>query len=172
MVIIMNILVSPESRSSFESIKANSTYEHLGFTLIELVVVIALVSILVSLAVPSFTSLMADQRAKNAATDLFTALTHARGEALSRNANVTLSPKNGTWQTGWQVLGTNAEVLDDYPAITNATINGPASVVYRSSGRIAGSAAPVFVINVTHASVVRCVSLDLSGRPYERTPSC
>lgn len=155
---------------SFTTIKGSSP--RTGFTLIELVVVIAMIAILVTLAMPSFTMLIADQRAKSAASDLYMSLTRARGEALSRNANVTISPKTGGWQAGWQVLAPTSQVIEEYPAITNATISGPDNVVYRSSGRIANLKPVIFNITVTNASMVRCVALDLSGRPYEKTPSC
>src|SRR5512140_629382 len=75
-----------------------------GFTLTELLVVIAVASILAALAAPSFTDLIASKRAQAVASELYFSLLKARSEALTRNANVTLSPKAGGWQTGWQIL--------------------------------------------------------------------
>ena len=52
-----------------------------GFTLIELMVTIAIAAILATLAAPSFREYIVSQRIKNASFDLFTALTLARSEA-------------------------------------------------------------------------------------------
>src|SRR3970040_2076707 len=75
-----------------------------GFTLIEVMGAVALVAILTSLAGSSFVRLIADQRAKAAATDLFTALNVARSEAIKHNLNVTLQPKSGDWAHGWVIV--------------------------------------------------------------------
>ncbi|WP_459572191.1 GspH/FimT family protein [Cupriavidus sp. 8B] len=87
-----------------------------------------------------------------------------------RNANVTLSPKTGGWQNGWQILDPSnaANVLDDRGTTSGATVTGPANVVYRASGRLQAGAAPSFVISTVAGSTTnyQCVSVDLNGRPY------
>jgi type IV fimbrial biogenesis protein FimT len=60
----------------------------IGFTLIELMVVVALVAILLSLAAPSFTSTLARKRLEGVASELATDLHYARSEAMQRNASV------------------------------------------------------------------------------------
>ena len=119
-----------------------------GFTLIEVLMAIAIAGILVSLAAPSFVRIIADQRAKAAATDLVTALNVTRSEAVKHNANVTLQPKAGGWANGWQVKDPDggADLLD-----ANATgvpmAGGPASVIYNGGGRLVGAAAaPSFLV--------------------------
>jgi type IV fimbrial biogenesis protein FimT len=143
-----------------------------GFTLIELVTVVAVVSLLTVAAAPSFSDLVANHRTKNAATDLYVALAKARSEAVKRNASVTVSPNAGVdWQSGWKIVDTNVVpnvVLDTRGAVAGAAIaGGPASVVYQSSGRIQGNAGVVFTITGAAASAPkRCVTASLSGRPY------
>ncbi|AQV94107.1 prepilin-type N-terminal cleavage/methylation domain-containing protein [Cupriavidus necator] len=149
----------------------------MGFTLIELMAAVAIAGILAALAAPSFSSLIASQRAKAVASELFGSLSRTRSEAIMRNTAVTLSPKAGSWQSGWQILDPSnaANVLDDHGSAGGMTINGPASVTYRASGRLGAGAAPSFLITATagSATAYQCVSVDLSGRPYMvAAPSC
>lgn len=145
-----------------------------GFTLPELMVVVAIVGILAAIAAPSFSSLIANQRNKAAATDLYIALSKARSEAIKRNTNVTLSPKTGGWQAGWEILDPSdaSKKIEDHAAITGGTITGPASVTYRSSGRVQGSATPAFDITVSGTSNHVCVTVNLSGLPSQKSSSC
>ncbi len=143
--------------------------------MVELLVVVAIIGILASLAAPSFSELIRSQRMKSMATDLNASLTLARSEAIKRNTNVTLAPATaGSWQSGWQIadpdnVGSNIEV---HSAFTGLTATGPDSVTYRSSGRIQGSVAPAFNISAPGSTAQRCVSVDLSGRPYVKAEGC
>jgi type IV fimbrial biogenesis protein FimT len=68
---------------------ANIKYNS-GFTLIEMIVTVAIVAILASIAVPSFSSLIERNRATVAANEMVSALLLARSEALKRRNNVTV----------------------------------------------------------------------------------
>ena len=59
-----------------------------GFTLIELMVVVALASVILTLAVPSFIGMLAKKRLEGLAQELGTDLQYARSEAVQRNADV------------------------------------------------------------------------------------
>lgn len=137
-------------------------------------VAVAVVGILSAMAAPSFSDLIAKQRAKAAATDLYLALAKARSEAIKRNSNVTLSPKSGNWAGGWDIVNPSDATakLEDHNAVTGATITGPASVVYLTTGRVRGSTKPEFDISVTGSSAHICVSVDLSGLPTQKSTSC
>lgn len=144
-----------------------------GFSMVELMVVLAITGILAALAMPSFTELIEGQRARSAATDLMVALTRTRSEAIKRNANVTLSPKSGDWANGWQAPDpTTGTIIEDHAAINGLAIGGPASVVYQSSGRVQGGTAPSFPISGDFTGSARCVAVDLSGRPKIEAGSC
>lgn len=141
----------------------------------ELLIVLAIVGILTSLAAPSFSQFIKSQKIKSMATDLNASLSLARSEAVKRNKNVTLLPTTaGSWQNGWQIedpdnVGNNIQV---HSAFAGLTVTGPASVIYRSSGRISGTAAPAFNLSAAGVSDQRCVSVDLSGRPYVKAAAC
>jgi type IV fimbrial biogenesis protein FimT len=145
-----------------------------GFSLIELVTVLAVAAVLVTLALPSFSNLISANRARGATTDLYVALTKTRSEALKRNANVTLSPNAAGWQAGWQILDANGNVLDTHAAVNGVTItNGPANVIYQSSGRVQGNTAQAFLITGSGSSPAqRCVSTAPNGRPYIKSSAC
>jgi type IV fimbrial biogenesis protein FimT len=83
-----------------------------GFTLIELMVTLAIIAIVVMIGAPSFNNLIARTRMTASINEFVTALNVARNEAVKRNVTVTLrksdnksSSKNGTnWEDGWDLF--------------------------------------------------------------------
>ncbi len=72
-----------------------------GFTLIELMIVLALVAIIASFAVPSFSTIIANGRIASYSNDVVGVLTYARAEAIKRGRTVRVSPATGNdWATG------------------------------------------------------------------------
>jgi type IV fimbrial biogenesis protein FimT len=141
-----------------------------GFTLVELLTVVAVLVVLTLIAVPSFNELTRSQRVQIAAMDLFTSLLRARSESIKQNTDVTLSPA-GTWATGWAVAvgGTN---IDTHAAMSNISISDPGVVTYRSSGRLAGTTKPKFSVSATQTATKRCVQVNLSGEPVVTSGAC
>jgi type IV fimbrial biogenesis protein FimT len=144
-----------------------------AFTLVELVVTLAVSSILISVAAPSFSKMIATQRVKAAGTDLYIALSKARSEALKRNTSVIVTPlTSGHWESGWTIaeLSDSTQKTDDHDPIRNIVISGPSEVTYRASGRVtATGASTTFDISATGVTTHICVSVDLSGRPYQKS---
>lgn len=144
-----------------------------GFTLLELMVTVSVLAILTTVAVPAYSNLIANQRAKAAALDLYTDLIRSRSEALKRRSSITLQASSTVWESGWLVADASSATLsvhDATPTITIRAANGtsnPAAVVYQSSGRLAGGTAPTFVVASSAVTgIAYCVSADLSGRPF------
>lgn len=169
-----SLLASQTKRSN---VRARSLALVRGFTLIELMVTIGILGILVTLAAPSFTTIIANQRVKGAATDLYIALAKARSEALKLNADVTVAPKSvGHWEGGWKTsfvhLTNGLTTIEDHSAITGVTVSGPANAVYQGSGRVKGATAPSFDIVSAAGNINRCVLVDLSGLPYLKKTAC
>jgi type IV fimbrial biogenesis protein FimT len=151
-----------------------------GFTLVELMVVVAILGVMAMIAGPSFSGLIADQRAKNASSDLFTALATARSEAIKRNTKITLQQKTGGWAKGWELfdpddattkLLVHGELAD---ATVTTTPTSLTSVTWLSSGRVQGTTSPGFTISTTtgNSTSTRMLCLDISGRPYVNSSSC
>jgi type IV fimbrial biogenesis protein FimT len=152
-----------------------------GFTLVELMAVVAILSILMALAAPSFTAFSSSQRLRGASTDLVTTLIAARSEAIKRNAEVTVSAQvvagNANWGRGWTATANGGVQIDrkDISAGHVAGSNAPAAIVFDGSGRItAGGEVRIQFSDGRGDAVVapRCVSVDLSGRPYTQVGVC
>jgi type IV fimbrial biogenesis protein FimT len=139
--------------------------------MVELLVSIAIAAVLTTVAIPSFSGLIASQRAKTAASELFASFLAARADAITLNTNVTVSPLAGGWNAGgWWIRDPANNVLDSHGAVASVTITpNPAAttVTYRPSGRVAAGSTAFFVVTTTSGSTTnnQCISLNLSGRP-------
>ncbi len=137
----------------------------LGISLIEVLVVLAIIAILTTLAIPVFKQ---DNKAL-LTSQLTTDLAMARIEAIRRNTAVTLCPStdqetctNTTdWQTGWiMFVDDNNDFLKNpdngvEPKITthnteispraNAFFKGPTAIQFRSNGRVLSTSSPTVI---------------------------
>ena len=76
-----------------------------GFTLIELMVTVAIAAVLLVVAVPSFVSFQRNSELTSATNSFVAAINAARGEAMKRGMNAMLVPSTGTdWSSGWTVF--------------------------------------------------------------------
>jgi len=103
--------------------RKNYQSKEAGFTLIELIITLAVAIILMSVAVPSFNTAIKNNRLATQTNQLVSALNTARSEAVSRSAQVTMcrtsngtscNTSSGGWETGWLVFADTDEdgVLD------------------------------------------------------------
>ena len=146
---------------------------HTGFTAIEMLVALTIIGILVSIAAPSFQTLIVSTRVKSGASDLYGALVFSRSEAIKRNANVTLTPVSGAWANGWQVAA-GATVLASHGALANLRVDCPSgttcaqTLTYGRNGRLTSGGISLVVDVPVPSSprrvAMRCVNIDLSGR--------
>lgn len=174
----------------------NTRMRQKGLTLIELLVTLTIVGVLVSLAVPGFTSFLAKRAIAASLSDLASDFRLARSEALRRgrtvsicrSSNGTSCATSGSWSLGWIVfidpnpssppsVGTGDEVIRVQGAPTGiASILGAAGadpttgVTFQSTGwaRAAG-ATLVFTPTFSGSSgSTRLFCISNQGRPSVR----
>ncbi len=135
-----------------------------GFTLIELMVVIVIAAILLSVAVPSFDSLIKRNNVDSLQSKLSGAVATARTEAASRNRVITICRSSneanctaGTWADGWVIFEDNDSdgvvdagdiLIDVYRNISDYTIksSGGNSISFNSQGFMTGGSSTVLTI--------------------------
>lgn len=142
-----------------------------GFTLLELLVAIAVLAIVAAIAVPSFAEIVRQNRATNLANSMVSALSLARSEAVKRGAQASVSALNGDWATGWQVRAEGNE-LRRWPT-ENATVSSSATAItFNPRGRLAASSGIQITVGIDTAQ--RCVQVSLSGsaRVSEERGAC
>ncbi len=118
-----------------------------GFTLIELMVTLAVAAILLLVAAPSFVTFKRNSELTSATNSLVGAISAARGEALKRGLSAVVIPANGNdWSTGWTVFidSNNNQVLD--PTETVTLQQGPLAGYFTASGQSTGLASLTYVM--------------------------
>jgi len=133
-----------------------SLNKNTGFTLFELMITLAIIAILSTLAVPSFTSIIQNNRMVTQLNELNSALSIARSEAIKRGTTVTVCNSadqiecSGSWDksnNGWIVfvdmnnddVTTDAgeEILKVHYALSGGNklnFNNTAKISYSASG--------------------------------------
>lgn len=123
------------------------TSQHAGFTLIELMVTLAVAAIILSTAVPGFRQLIQSNKVAASINEFVSALHLARSEAIKRGKDVTVCKSSdgaacattGGWEQGWIVfvddksttgtVETGEEVLRVYGALGGGvTLRGNSTV--------------------------------------------
>ncbi len=111
-----------------------------GFTLLEALVVLALLGILVSLAAPAVSDLRARHQVQAQAEGLLGSLVLARTEALRRQQRVSLCPRadqsrcdaSGLWQQGWLVFvdANDNGLREDWETLVEVHAGLPSAVLW------------------------------------------
>jgi len=152
-----------------------------GFTIIEMMVAVALAAILLAIAVPSFKDASLGSQLRSASSELMVSASLARSEAIKRNAPVELCTSSdgktcgtGGWQQGWIVLSGGTVIQSQPkapPGFLITASGGKTTLSFQPTG--VGATAATFTIcratpNV--GSQERVVTIDAAGRAsVERT---
>jgi type IV fimbrial biogenesis protein FimT len=75
-----------------------------GFTLLELMVTLAIAAILATMAIPNFTEIITSNRLTTYNNELVAALNLARSEAIKRNQQIIVRKTGANWENGWHVF--------------------------------------------------------------------
>lgn len=75
-----------------------------GFTIVELMIAVALVAILAAMAFPSFREFSTRMAVTDNTNSLIGAINSARAEAVKRGRPAAVIANGGNWNSGWQVV--------------------------------------------------------------------
>lgn len=159
-----------------------------GFTLIELMITVAIMSIMLTVGLPSFQSLIASSRVTSTTNAMVSALQLARSEALRQHKSVVVAHKqSGTWQDGWDVFvdlnddeipQENEQILastifDSVKATVTIKSSYSDFVIYDATGRVSSSSSGTIGGNFTFCSsgTYRKVTIAGTGRIRIEIPS-
>lgn len=154
-----------------------------GFTIIELMITLAVAAILAAVAAPSFTDMIRDNRLVTQLNEFQASLALARSEAIKRNQNVTVCRSNngsacsGNWENGWIIFGddnangtvnTGEEIYRIHGAISGAnTLRfNQTRVIYAGDGIVRGGSNGTFTFcDARGANSARGIVISTTGRP-------
>lgn len=134
-----------------------------GFTLIESLIVIAILGILVAVATPNFSSTITNMRMKSTSFDLVNDLNTARSEAIKRNSNVVISATSEDWNQGWSIV-TGGVTLKTHDAVGSSIelTSSATSITFQSNGR-PNSAINLSITSTLSGTTSRCIELQATG---------
>ncbi len=143
----------------------------LGFTLVELMVTIALMAMVLTLAIPSYKETVRNAILTSRMNEFVATLNYARSEAVKRSMNVTVATADGSanWEHGWrvfytdtngvnQILRVHESLTANYTLHNNGNPNPLTQITFGSDGETSNS-----------ASFALCDNSDGSGRPKRGT---
>ena len=100
-----------------------------GFTLIELMVTIAVLAIIVSIATPNISNQLANQRVKSTTATLLNALKEAKVESVIRRQDITFSYDNDGDDVGTIEIENDSDTIAIYQYDAESTITSTASQI-------------------------------------------
>ncbi len=156
----------------------------LGFTLLELLVTLAVVSILAVIAAPNLTHFLLNTRLTTTLNRFVGDLQLARSEAIKSNLNAVICPstnartcaEKGHWHEGWLIfLDTNynrqkeadervIQVVNDLDNGMTITGSRSSPIVYTNNGRSPGTNTTITFCDKRGAKAARQVIIANSGR--------
>lgn len=109
-----------------------------GFTLIELMVTIAVLAIIVSIAAPNISTQLANQRIKSTTATLHNALKEAKVESVIRRQNITLTYNNNSTPRMITTTAPDSTTIASYSYNAKNTIKPDTAVtiVFEPSKRV------------------------------------
>lgn len=145
-----------------------------GFTLLELLITVAIVAILVTIAAPNFVSFVSESRLDTLQNRFVSSLSLARSEAIRRGTDITVCPRGSSdtscgssWANGWVVLdgSTTLRVEEALGGSVALTLSSGSSVVFSSTGAISSSDVQCAAFDDGDATTdARNIQISLFGR--------
>ena len=157
-----------------------------GFTIVELMVAIAVAMIVLGVGIPNFAALVRSNSTVAEVNNLVTAIHLARSEAVGRGVEVTIVPQSGVdWTSGW-IVGIDSDedntfpepgepVLRTFAAVESlAFTSAPVRIEFKPTGEV--SALSSFAMVPTYCDDVnnrqRVLSIAMAGYVDLTKQSC
>ncbi|GAB3467347.1 hypothetical protein GCM10027321_34660 [Massilia terrae] len=160
-----------------------------GFSLVELMVAVAVTLLLLAAGVPSFADLIRAQRIRTATAELFDAIALTRAQAMARGEMVEIMPANAErndWTQGWIVFidrdgdrqpGAGDEFISVHGPLHRGVASSfgftspapPYYIAYNGAGHSCSdtntSAARLGTLSLFDGRYVRRIKINMLGRP-------
>jgi type IV fimbrial biogenesis protein FimT len=161
-----------------------------GFTLVELIITLFILAIVLVVALPGFSTLTLSTRLKSYANEVVGSVYLARGEAIKRNAPMTMCitangtscAGSGSWAQGWIVRAADGTVIRWQQAlgggyqVTTSPTAGVHTLTFQSSGATNPSTAMTICRKTPSVGaqerVVRISAIGRSNVSTTNTASC
>jgi type IV fimbrial biogenesis protein FimT len=145
-----------------------------GFTLIEVMVVIAILAIMLSLAVPSMRRLLEGNRLEARSTELAASIHLARMEAIKRGpgARVSVTPNTAAdWAAGWTVFVDTTNNANSGASPTAAVPNGNTIVQVTEAlpGSVTVSAGALNYVSFVGSGDAKVTATDATAAGFDGT---
>ena len=157
--------------------------EQRGLSLVELLVGLVVLSVLVSVAAPSFSRMVAEQRLRQVGSELRISLATARSEAVKRNEAVSLIKQGSDWSTGWCIEAGKTSncsvqpiqqfnVASDQITVLKDGAAAGTEINFNAWGRV--TSCPEFLLSTTAAgsACALCIVVTTDGRVESHAGSC
>jgi type IV fimbrial biogenesis protein FimT len=168
--------------------KAGGEGAQCGYSLPELLTVLAIAAVMAAIALPNFGQMIRAQQLRAATNDLFGAIDLARSQAITRGRRVQLVPLDAggrDWSRGWVVFvdqdgdrrpGAGEEVIQRYGApakgiavdVAFSSQQGASYLAYNSMGRSCSDtsslAARFGTLSLVQGEQIRRIKINMLGR--------
>lgn len=153
-----------------------------GFTLVEMMVTVAVLSILAGIGVPGMSQLIAQSRVTAAANDLQLALQHARSAAATQRKTVTVcaiaaqkcAEETEDWSPGWQTReDSETGPLVREHSLDGVTVTGTVpSFTYTSLGYLKVAAPQQLTFSANNEQAQRWLCVSPQGKATVKREPC
>ncbi|MCK5725300.1 MAG: GspH/FimT family pseudopilin [Thiotrichaceae bacterium] len=163
----------------------NKKFNNQGYTLVEVLIVLAITSLLTYIASPTFSSMLNSNRMSTRSNELLAVLNFTRSSAVTHGDSVTLCKKNSTstncdnnaeWEDGWIVfydkndngnIDSGETILNVYQGM-NKTISLSYThnrLVYNNEGFSYGYSGTFLLCDSRGNSARKGIIISTNGRP-------
>ena len=142
--------------ASMNSLPSTRRTASSGFTLVELMVTIAVLAIIVSIAAPNISTQLANQRVKSTAATLENALKEAKAESVIRRQNIAVTYTNNSTAGGSISVGS----IRTYNYDAKSTIKGVTGAITFRPSKVASAAATYTICDNNTSANARQVTVN------------